>query len=427
MINRVASYDNFNSVVSDLSRTQVKIDGNQEGLASGKRVERAGDDPVASIAIQNAKQEQKEIKSYLSNTVLANNRLSNEESVIPNIEETTVSFKKRLLQLISGSLSQEDKEAYRQELDHFADEIYDLGNSRDEAGHYIFAGGRTSSPAFSRDNNSVVTFKGDTNVPYSAISSTVTLPTADSGRNVFYRDNPFGDFQPDYQLNEASVLALYTAETTLPEKNNYTVLFKENPDTGMIEYELWDKEELRQRNIQPPPATSGEEQAPQPQPLQSGEFRASENIIYQPDPNLPQQRLSIQIEGYPIQEGDRVDLNYQPEISVFDVLNMGIDEAESVANDATRTAQMNTVIRQVDSSFVHFNQVRSDIGSRLQTLDTQRNMLEDFDLELEKTKGSLEDLDYTATVVDYSKNTTALEAAQKAFSRTQQLSLFQYI
>lgn len=436
MINRVASYDNFNSVVTDMSRAQVKIDGNQEELASGKRVETAGDDPVASIAIQNAKQEQEEIKSYLSNIVLANNRLSNEEVITSNLEDSTVSYKQRCLQLMNGMLSIEDKEAYRQELDHFADEIYALANSRDEAGHYIFAGGRTSSPAFVRDNNGDITFKGDTNVPLSSISSTVTLRTSDSGREIFYSENPFGDFQPDYRLHEGSVTSLKHAESSLDQKSDYTLIFKENPDSQEIEYELWDRDDYNKQHTSDgkkiPVNTEKTEfdengEPVEPKPLQSAVFHAGDDISYIPDEDVPDKKVMIQVEGFPIKDGDRIDLNYQPEISVFDVLKNGIREAESDANDATRTAQMNTVVRQVDSSFLHFNQIRSDIGSRLQTLDTQQAMQEDFNIELEKAKGSLEDLDYTAAVIDYSKNTTALQAAQKAFSKTQQLSLFQYI
>lgn len=454
MINRVASYDNFNSVVSDLSRTQVKIDGNQEGLASGKRVETAGEDPIASIAIQNAKQEQEEISSYLSNIVLANNRLSNEESVTSNVEDMTVSFKKRCLQIVNGALSREDRLAYAQELKHYADEIYGLSNSRDEAGHYIFSGGRTASPAFMRDHDGSVFFQGDTNVPLSAISSTVTLQTSDSGRNVFYSKNPYGDFQPNYELKEGSVLTLKSATSSLGTNVDYSVTFSENPQSGEIEYQLWDKETYENReainqqlaaaavevdntenesgtviapNADDIATTDDSVQVPQVAPLASGVYHVKEGISYRPDPLNPDQELFIQVEGYPVKDGDRIDLEYKPEINIFDVMNTGIEEAPSADNDATRTARMNTVIREIDSSFVHFNEIRSDIGTRLQTLDTQRSMLQDMNLELEKVKGSLEDLDYTAAVIDYSKNTTALQAAQNAFSKTQQLSLFQYI
>ena len=66
MMNRISSFHNYQSVSNDMMKQQVRIQQNQDQLASGKRVLTAGDDPVSSIYIQNFKQQNTQIDQYLN-------------------------------------------------------------------------------------------------------------------------------------------------------------------------------------------------------------------------------------------------------------------------------------------------------------------------------------------------------------------------
>jgi flagellar hook-associated protein 3 FlgL len=71
--------------------------------------------------------------------------------------------------------------------------------------------------------------------------------------------------------------------------------------------------------------------------------------------------------------------------------------------------------------------VRADLGSKLNELDTLDVTGSDMDLQYTASISKLQDLDYTEALSDLSKRTTILEAAQKSYVQTSQLSLFSFI
>ena len=71
--------------------------------------------------------------------------------------------------------------------------------------------------------------------------------------------------------------------------------------------------------------------------------------------------------------------------------------------------------------------LRATTGARLNTIDAQREANEDASLNLETLRSNLEDVDLTAAISDLARETTALEAAQAAFVRVQDLSLFNFL
>lgn len=71
--------------------------------------------------------------------------------------------------------------------------------------------------------------------------------------------------------------------------------------------------------------------------------------------------------------------------------------------------------------------VRADLGSKLNELDTLDTTGSDMDLQYTSSISKLQDLDYTEALSDLSKRSTILEAAQKSYVQTSQLSLFAFI
>jgi len=55
------------------------------------------------------------------------------------------------------------------------------------------------------------------------------------------------------------------------------------------------------------------------------------------------------------------------------------------------------------------------------------SVTEDLDLQYQQTLSQLEDLDYAKAISDLTRKQTDLEAAQKSFLRSSQLSLFNYL
>ena len=64
MLNRIASFHNYQSVQNDLRRTESKVHHNQAQLASGKKLMKASDEPLATHYIQNIGQQKEQLRQY---------------------------------------------------------------------------------------------------------------------------------------------------------------------------------------------------------------------------------------------------------------------------------------------------------------------------------------------------------------------------
>lgn len=69
----------------------------------------------------------------------------------------------------------------------------------------------------------------------------------------------------------------------------------------------------------------------------------------------------------------------------------------------------------------------TDIGSRVASVENQRNIIEDTKVRYQTLLSQEEDLDYATAVTQLSQEMLALESAQASFAKISQLSLFNYL
>jgi flagellar hook-associated protein 3 FlgL len=101
-----------------------------------------------------------------------------------------------------------------------------------------------------------------------------------------------------------------------------------------------------------------------------------------------------------------------------------------ITNVATQTAfntGLATAIGNLQGSVDNVLNVRAAIGSKLNELDALDTAGSDRALQYSKSLSDLQDLDYASALSDLAKQQTIMEAAQKSFVQTTQLSLFQFI
>ncbi len=102
----------------------------------------------------------------------------------------------------------------------------------------------------------------------------------------------------------------------------------------------------------------------------------------------------------------------------------------SLTHDGTAVTQdeaINIAMDALDSNLENVRSVRTDLGVRMNRVDEQQSLNENFNVRLQETLSGLEDLDYTKAITEMNLQMVALEAAQKAYTKTQSLSLFNYL
>lgn len=81
----------------------------------------------------------------------------------------------------------------------------------------------------------------------------------------------------------------------------------------------------------------------------------------------------------------------------------------------------------LDQALGNILDTRASVGSRLKTVENQRNINEDVLLQLRTTLSEIEDLDYAEAISRFNLQQTALQAAQQSYVQVQRLSLFNFI
>ncbi|NCV63712.1 MAG: flagellar hook-associated protein 3 [Betaproteobacteria bacterium] len=84
-------------------------------------------------------------------------------------------------------------------------------------------------------------------------------------------------------------------------------------------------------------------------------------------------------------------------------------------------------ISEIDTLQQGLSNASAQVGTDLNVVDSQNNVLDEITLRLKTTMSDIQDLDYTEAITKMNKDQLALEAAQSSFAKISKLSLFNYI
>ncbi|MGF1738430.1 flagellar hook-associated protein FlgL [Photobacterium satsumensis] len=407
MINRVSTFSQYQNLTSNLMRKQGAVNNTNEQLATGKRIKTAGDDPVASVSTQNYKQQLVQIEQFQKSITLANNRLGTLETSLKNVETHIDSSKQKVIGMINGAMGSDDRSAFKNELESLYEGLLNLANTQDEGGNYVFAGHQSTTQPFVEGISGKVQYLGDSGHREARIDTSVHVKTSQPGDHVFQEiDNPFGDYRPDYSgLQPESGLTLLSATNQdSNDTTNYRVAFVDD-GLGSFDYELYDDSN---------------------QLLDTQKYDPVKGIQYTDSTPGSQIQLNFQFDGE-VKEGDSVTLDRTDTIDLFQTMNDVIKYSEHGSSSPEAKAGLQRSIEELNAAYVHMNQRRAEVGTGLKTLETYEAQHKDFELSLNKAKGSLEDLDYSKAIIELNEDMMALQASQAAFNQTKQLSLFNYM
>jgi flagellar hook-associated protein 3 FlgL len=100
---------------------------------------------------------------------------------------------------------------------------------------------------------------------------------------------------------------------------------------------------------------------------------------------------------------------------------------DKLATDFENNTSSQNALTDIQSSIDNVVNVRAKIGARLNALDTQKNINEELTLQSQKTLSGIQDLDYAEAISRLNLQMVGLQASQQAFTRIQNLSLFNYL
>lgn len=166
-----------------------------EQMSTGKRVNRASDDPVAASQAVVLSQAQAQNSQYASARTFATQRVSIEEKTLAQVTTAIQSAQEKIVYAGNGTLSDDDRASLATDLQGIRDQILNLANSTDGNGRYIFAGYKTDTAPFDGQGNYV---GGTLNVEQQ-VDSSRTMVIGHTGNLVF--DSATSNAKPDADTN----------------------------------------------------------------------------------------------------------------------------------------------------------------------------------------------------------------------------------
>jgi flagellar hook-associated protein 3 FlgL len=378
-------------------------------LASGKKLLRPSDDPVGAAQVIRLTEEIDLIAQYKKNSNLLTNSLEQEETVLDSINTAVNRARVLMVQSGNGIISVDDKKAIAIEVGQIRDQVFDLMNSRNPSGEYIFAGFQSASPAFSYNPSAAgnkYNFEGDAGENKIQISDTISLQANNSGQKVF--ENVLARLKTNITGSVgATDVSLEIQGQKAFDKFHSANYDAVNPANNEFQVSIISATQAQITNV----GTGAV--------LDTLDFSSGNSFLYK--------GLELNITGVP---GDTVNFQLQTpqKKNIAETLNdfVNVLNNKDVSNADFDDALTNVLVG-VDNSLTSIGNAISSIGGRGNVAGSVLASNLDLEIANKTARSNIEEVDYAEAVSELSRQETALQAAQATFARVTGTSLFDFI
>ncbi|MET0282582.1 MAG: flagellar hook-associated protein FlgL [Steroidobacteraceae bacterium] len=420
-VTRISTASIHSYGIAEMMRQQVALSKTQAQISSGQRVQTPADDPVAATRILGLERAQSQLDQYGRNAGIAGDRLSLGEQSMADLTTIMQRVQELTVKANDGALDNTSLQSIATELRSRKQEMLDIANRQDSNGEFLFAGFSTGTRPFA-DSSVGVAYAGDQGVRQLQISSSQKIADSFNGERVFM-DIPQGNgtFMVTSgthtgtgmigagQVLDGAQWSAAAAAVVAPATHEYTVRFIDPDLDGVAD--TWELLDSTGTAVENPPGT----------PVR-GSYVDGGAISFD--------GIQFTLSGKPA-VGDTFEVAPAASESLFTTLDNLIASLDAGSNspgsNALLGSSINQALTQLDRGLNHVIDLRTDIGARLSALDTAEGLRNDLSDELTGSLSELRDLDYAEAISRLNQQMTGLQAAQAAYSRIGQLSLFDYI
>lgn len=412
---RISTVQAFNTGVQGIQNGYAKLVRTQEQISTGQRLLSPADDPVATVRLLQLDQEAGRLAQFRSNLDAAENSLNQEEVSLNSV--TRALYRARELTLSSGNATMQpnDLAAIGQELKEIEDELYNLFNSRNSRGEYLFGGFQSDQQPFVRQPDGSYTYEGDEGQRSIQVASSKLLPINDNGKALFV------DVPNVNRVNTETLVGNGRISLgVVDDKNSYdndfypldSVTIRLGADAES--YEVLDSAS----NV----VASG------PLRVSEGETREIRfaGVVVKLDGELAEN------DEFSISRGDLDPASSNREKrSILDTIKLMRESLEganmSTEDKLLRRDMIAITISNLDHAADSVMGVQTSLGARLNVIDSTRTENEEVALINTTVQAQLSELDYAEALSRLSAQQIILQAAQQSFVKVSGLSLFNLI
>lgn len=398
MMQRISTAGFHGRSVTEMLARQNALARTQLQVASGKRVQTPADDPIAATRIVDLERAGSQIDQYARNAITLRNRLGSTELALTDVGSVLQRVRDLAVQANSAALDGAARATIAAEVRTRVQELQAIANRRDATGDYLFAGFAVNTQPFSR-NAAGVAYAGDQGVRALQVGPDQRVADGFSGHDLFMNvpeDNGVFATSVGVHNGAASIDNGRVVNQAAWVQGTYTLGFTA-PDT-------WEVRNAANAVVA------------------SGGYVSGDAIAFNGG--------QVVVSGTPA-TGDTFIIAPSGRESMFDTLDEFVVSLQTTADDPSGRSNFNTsvnaVLAQLDQGLNRVLNMRAEVGARLSTTESVEASHEALKVELGSSLSELQDLDYAEAIGRMNLQMTGLQAAQAAYTRISQLSLFDYL
>jgi len=395
---RIATANAFDSGIDTLARRQAELNSLQDQLTTGKRVNRASDDPAAAAraerALASIGRSETSQRAVDASKVL----MTQAESTLGAAGDLLQRTRELMVSAGNASYGDVERKGIADELQQIRDQLLSLANTGDGAGTFLFGGqGSTQKPFI--DTAAGVQFAAaagqmkteqPTGLPLTNDGRAAWLE-ARTGNGVFVTSAAPG-------VQNATIDNGGVSDPSALTGADYTLAF--SVAAGATTYAV----------------------------LKNGLPTAVVNAPYVSGQAITIDGMTVSVSGAPA-NGDQFQIAPStPTLGVFGALDSAIAGLRTPGRTDSQIAQANADgLRDIDSVMANLQAARTAAGAVLNRIDSESDRLDAQKLASTTERSNAEDVDMVHAISDFQSRQTGYDAALKSYAMVQHLSLFQYV
>lgn len=416
---RISTANRWQSSIDTLQQRQREMTEAQQRMTSGKRIQRASDDPSGAARAERALATEQRADAHQRALEASRNAMTLAESALGDADDLLQQVRETLVAAGNASYTDAERLALVERLSHLRSQLFAVANRGDGAGSYLFAGRAPTREPFTDAPGGVsyaglpgqMMVAGDEPLPLTVDGGAAWLQ-ARGGNGVFETlagatdpmapaDEPARGFRDAASVSSTAWIdagRVTDAGAAAAGGDSYVVGF--TVVGGVTNYEIH----------------------------VDGAAVAAQSGIFEPGKAIEIDGMSFTISGAPAAT-DRFELRRAgPDLNLFDSLDATIAElrtANRSAAEVTQTVQRS--LRDTDASMGALRITRAAAGETLNRTDNAEGRIADQKLHAQTDRSNAEDVDMLQAISDFQNQQSGYDAALKTYASVQRMSLFQYL
>jgi len=415
--------------VEQFAKINKDVQTVQEKIASGQNILKASDDPVAAVQLSAAKEQQNLLGRYETNIDAAKRRLTLADGTLQEGINVLTRITELSVQAANGSYGPADRRALLAEAEELRQVMFEIANTRDAQGQSLFAGFRSNDSAFTMSADGQISYAGDRGLSALQISENMTVATSLDGGTVFERvQTPQGQ-KGLFAMLDAAMAAIDPANALSVEgsaRATAALTFNVSKDPQNWAFQLQGSRGSERISVSI--ADGKYDDLVDAINLQA----ASTGIAATYDTASGRVMLSDEENGVILMKDIEIEnVGLINDTSPPTVDFATIDGSGAEIGNARRLGDNDLLIgglsEDLDVAIDHLSTQKAFLGAQINKADRQMEVIAKRQMAVSEEVADIGEADLAALITELQSMLVSRDAAQQAFSKIGQQSLFDYL